>query len=528
MPDSDTRLAVPAATLLVAFLGWTQAPPAHAQAPGGAHPVVEELPLPDGAPFVPGQILVRYADEAGAAMEILPEGSRVEPTSGGEILLQLAVPEGIDAAPRFSGPDGADDAASELAALTLSEARRLDALPTVEYAIPNYLMFPHVTTPNDPLYPRQWHYRESSGHPGGIDLPNEWNTSVGDSGVVVAVLDTGILPSHPEIVDSTHVVDGYDMISDAWRANDGDGRDADPTDAGDATAPGECGPRARRNSWHGTHVSGTVGVGTTDDGAGMAGVVWKARVQAVRVLGRCGGTLADIADAIRWAAGMSVPGVPDNQTPADVINMSLGGRGACSPVYQRAIDDAVARGTVVVVSAGNSASDASGYRPASCRRVISVAASDGRGHLARYSNFGSDVTLMAPGGDVRRDDDGDGFKDGVLSMVHPSDGTYAYYNGTSMAAPHVAGVAALFLAREPNLTPAELETKLTQHVRARDASHGCGGDRCGAGLLTLAAASPPPPASALPLPGFLVGASAALLLARAGSTWRRPRSRSSA
>ena len=204
-------------------------------------------------------------------------------------------------------------------------------------------------------------------------------------------------------------------------------------------------------------------------------------VVPVRVLGECGGTIADINDAIRWAAGLPVPGVPANPDPARVINMSLGGGGACSasPSTQSAINDAVAAGATVVVAAGNSAADAADFMPASCNNVITVAASDYRGQLVtRYSNFGTTVDIMAPGGDVQRDDDGDGNPDGVLSMVN---GGYAFYNGTSMAAPHVSGVAALFLAADPSLTPAQVLATIQDNALPRSAVE-CP-EPCGKGLL---------------------------------------------
>jgi serine protease len=206
-------------------------------------------------------------------------------------------------------------------------------------------------------------------------------------------------------------------------------------------------------------------------------------VQPVRVLGKCGGSTADINDAIRWAAGLSIPGVPANPSRARVISMSLGTPPgtpcSSSPSTQAAINDAVAAGAVVVVAAGNDATDASQVLPASCNNVITVAASDARGRLVtRYSNFGSTVEIMAPGGDVDRDDNGDGQPDGVLSMVQ---GGYAYYNGTSMATPHVAGVAALWLAATPNLTPAQLLAELQARALPRSSAE-CP-QPCGAGLL---------------------------------------------
>jgi serine protease len=375
----------------------------------------------------------------------------------------------------------------------------------VEYAQPNYILRIADRTPNDPRYPEQWHYfNNGTGAgmvPGGINLPKAWDASTGSNAVVVAVIDTGILPNHPDIQGSPNLVAGYDMISDPSIANDGGGRDSDPTDPGDAAAAGECypGSPALPDSWHGTHVAGTIGVGATNNGIGVAGINWNVKVQAVRVLGKCGGTTLDINDGIRWAAGLSVPGVPNNTTPAKVINMSLGtppgSPCSLSPSTQAAINDAVAMGATVVVAAGNDATDASQVFPASCNNVITVAASDLRGYLAtRYSNYGATVEIMAPGGDVRRDDNADGHPDGILSMVHPSAGTYAYYNGTSMAAPHVAGVAALLLAQQPGLTPNQVLARLQADALPRTAAQ-CP-QPCGAGLLsavTPGAAPPPPP-----------------------------------
>src|SRR5690606_28061580 len=188
-----------------------------------------------------------------------------------------------------------------------------------------------------------------------------------------------------------------------------------------------------------------------------------------------------INDAIRWAAGLPVPGVPNNQHPARVINMSLGAPVACTqaPSLQAAINDAVAAGTVGEVAAGNEAIDVAATLPGGCDNVIAVAASDARGHLVtRYSNFGARVDILAPGGDLARNDNGDQYADGVLSTV---DGGYALFNGTSMAAPHAAGVAALMLAADPTLTPAEIEARIKANAIPRDSTQ-CP-KPCGAGLL---------------------------------------------
>ena len=446
--------------------------------------------------FVPGEVIVRMKPAIrirGAELKAKGLEEKEKVTSGGEIIY------------RITPSVRAAMSKAKLQDRTLQLVREFAARPDVEYAQLNYILRISDRTPNDPRYPEQWHYFSNGTgpgqSPGGINLPKAWDVSTGSNAIVVAVIDTGILPNHPDIQGSPNLVAGYDMISDAIIGNDGGGRDSDPTDPGDAAAAGECypGSPALPDSWHGTHVAGTIGVGNTNNGIGVAGINWNVKLQAVRVLGKCGGTTADINDGIRWAAGLSVPGVPSNSTPAKVINMSLGtppgNPCSLSPSTQSAINDAVAMGATVVVAAGNDATDASQVFPASCNNVITVAASDFRGHLAaRYSNFGATVEIMAPGGDVRRDDNGDGRPDGVLSMVHPNAGTYAYYNGTSMAAPHVAGVAALVLAQQPSLLPSQVLAKLQGNALPRTAAQ-CP-QPCGAGLLSaVAPGTPPPPPS---------------------------------
>lgn len=446
----------------------------------------------DETAFVPGEVIVKMKPGIDADMNLdsafSPFGGmeEMQRTSGNEIIFKIP-----QAAMGALASDNDQDP-------TLAAVKELNDRDDVEYAQPNYIKY-ITRTPNDTHYPKQWHYFQngngSGESPGGINLPRAWDNSVGSSNVVVAVIDTGELPNHQDISGSPNRIAGFDMITNTFRANDGGGRDNDPTDPGDAVAAGDCGPGrpARDNSWHGTHVAGTVGIGNTDNNLGVAGVNWNVSVQSVRVLGRCGGTTVDINDAIRWAAGLSVPGVPNNTTPARVINMSLGGRpgNPCSgdPATQAAINDAVNAGTVVVVAAGNDAVDASSVTPASCNNVITVAASDFRGHLVqRYSNFGNTIEIMAPGGDVQRDDNGDGFSDGVLSMVQ---GGYAFSNGTSMASPHVAGVAALHIAQNPNMTPGQVLGRLQNDATPRNSTQ-CP-NPCGAGLLSAFKGSPPKP-----------------------------------
>ena len=444
--------------------------------------VAQSLERVRPARAVPGEIIVKFRESEGPTPRLLPEtatplglSTAAVPTSGGELIYRLNIGVLLQA--------GSPNAVAERVARAVAQLNTRD---DVEYAQPNWIVYPSAT-PTDPGYASQWHYwMNGTGpgqSPGGINLPTAWDTTQGSPSVVVAVIDTGILPAHPDIAGSPNLAAGFDMISNAFTANDGGGRDADPSDPGDAVAAGECGAGepAEPSSWHGSHVAGTIGVGHSNNAVGVAGVNWHTRVQSVRVLGKCGGSIADINDAIRWAAGLPVPGVPTNPTPARVINMSLGADVPCtsSPATQAAINDAIGAGVTVVVAAGNSAMDASGSMPASCIGPITVAASDARGFLVtRYSNFGPRIDIMAPGGDVRRDDNGDGDPDGVLSTVQ---GGYAYYNGTSMAAPHVAGVAALLLSHEPAQTPAGVLARLQAAAMPRDATQ-CPRP-CGAGLL---------------------------------------------
>ncbi|WP_171966901.1 S8 family serine peptidase [Stenotrophomonas bentonitica] len=327
--------------------------------------------------------------------------------------------------------------------------------------------------PNDQYYAQyQWHLHSATG---GVNAPAAWDVAQGE-GVVVAVLDTGILPQHPDFAAGT-LLEGYDFISDAETSRrPTDERVPGALDYGDwVENDNECyaGSLAEDSSWHGTHVSGTVAEATNNT-IGMAGLAYKAKVLPVRVLGKCGGYLSDIADAITWASGGTVVGVPANPNPAEVINMSLGGGGACDPAYQDAINGAVSRGTTVVVAAGNQASNASGYRPASCANVISVGATRITGGIASYSNFGAVVDLSGPGGGGGVDGNPGGYvwQAGYNGLTTPTSGAYSYMGmgGTSMASPHVAAVAALVQgalasAGKDPLTPAQLETLLKQSAR---------------------------------------------------------------
>uniref|UniRef100_UPI002148B9D5 S8 family serine peptidase n=1 Tax=Endozoicomonas sp. ONNA2 TaxID=2828741 RepID=UPI002148B9D5 len=300
------------------------------------------------------------------------------------------------------------------------------------------------------------------------------------------------ITDHQEI--NERLVAGYDFVSDPWMANDGDGWDNNPRDPGDALQPGAFGTsfgdpvpaNARKSSWHGTHVAGTIAANTNDN-IGVSGVTWLSGVQTLRALGRCGGYTSDIASAMRWGAGLKVYGLPINPNPVNVLNLSLGGQSLwCPQTYQDAIDEVVAAGVTVVVAAGNEQQDVAMSTPANCNNVIVVGAINRTGNRSWYSNYGTDIDIMAPGGETHFQGNG------ILSLYNsglrgPTNGSYSELQGTSMAAPHITGLIDLSYAVNPMLPPAERERLLKETARpfARDSD--CSTFRCGAGIADAAA-----------------------------------------
>jgi len=363
--------------------------------------------------------------------------------------------------------------------------------PAVEYAEPDRMMHA-LLTPNDPDYNQQWHYFETTA---GINAPGAWDKATG-TGVVVGIVDTGYRP-HADL--SGQILQGYDFISDTFVSNDGDGRDSDASDPGDWMNAGECGggepTQFEGSSWHGTHVAGTIAA-KTNNSTGVAGIAFNAKIVPARVLGKCGGYTSDIADAIIWVSGGSVSGVPANANPVKVINISLGGIGSCDTTTQNAINSARSRGANVIVAAGNENHDASQDTPANCSGVVTVASVNRSGGRSYFSNFGSSVEVAAPGGDMRSS-----ASNGILSTLNtgtttPGSDTYAFYQGTSMATPHVVGVVALMLSAKPTLTPDQVLSILQSTARPFPAT--C--SQCGSGIVDALAAvnaaiggTPPPP-----------------------------------
>ncbi len=398
---------------------------------------VERLATEVSAPFVPGEVLVR-ARASGDVARLAQSRSariaqRIPETSD---VLALELPAGLDA--------------QEAARTTLAAIAAFEVSDEVEWAEPNRIRYAlgGVTEPNDNFYSLQkWHYDL-------IRMPDAWSITQGSSNVIVAVLDTGIR-AHPDL-DGNDAGTGFDFISSSSNAGDGTGIDNDPTDPGDGTG-------LTPSSFHGTHVAGTVGA-VGNNSIGVTGVNWDVSLMHLRVLGLQGGTDADIAQAVRYAAGLSNSSGTLPPSRAHIINLSLGGPGQTSTM-QSAVTAARNAGVVIFAAAGNNNSSQS-FFPASYAGVVSVSAVDRNAQKAPYSNFGPNVDIAAPGGNTSVDLDSDGYVDGVLStLVNENTGfspNFVFYQGTSMACPHVAGVAALMIAAAApsTLTPAQIESIL--------------------------------------------------------------------
>ena len=378
-------------------------------------------------------------------------------------------------------------------AVPLREARaialRLSASADVEYVEPDRRLFPKLI-PNDTRFSQQTYLGNAANQ---IAAVGAWDTTTGNANTIVAVLDTGYRP-HVDLSD--RILPGYDFIADIPTANDGDGRDPDASDPGDWVTQADIdgpfrgqGCTRENSSWHGTNVASVIAA-NSNNGSYITGINWSARVLPVRVLGKCGGYTSDIADAMVWAAGGNVPGVPANPYPAQILNLSLGGDGGCSATTQAAINTALAHGITraIVVVAGNESTDVANTDPGSCDGVITVAATSLLGNRASYSNFGSKVTISAPGGDPDAvANDWIWVLDNTGLTVPLADSS-AQIAGTSFSAPMVAGVVSLMLAVAPNLSAAQIRAVLTSTAHAFPAGSSCSTSTCGAGIVNAQAA----------------------------------------
>jgi serine protease len=365
-------------------------------------------------------------------------------------------------------------------------AEHLGRDPEVEYAEPDRRRVRRTLVPNDALVATggpqgpgvgQWYLKTPAGEVvSSIDAVRAWDTTIGSAAVIVAVLDTGVRLNHPDLAGK--LVGGYDLVSDARIANDGNGRDNDPNDPGDWLTQAEInadptfwdGCEVSSSSWHGTQVSGLIGA-ATGNSAGMAGSGWNVRVMPVRVLGKCFGFTSDIVAGMRWAAGIAVAGLPANPNPAQVLNLSLGSAGACSNAERDAVAEINARGAVVVAAAGNSAGLAAGS-PANCPGAIGVAGLRHVGTKVGFSDVGPELSIAAPAGNcvnlsgaclyplLTTSNSG---SQGPGSNIYSD--SFNISVGTSFASPLVAGTAALMFSAEPALTPTGLRNALMASAR---------------------------------------------------------------
>ena len=381
-------------------------------------------------------------------------------------------------------------------------ALRLAASADVEFAEVDHRRHALQTAPVSDIFAAEQHYLRND--PTAISAFSAWDVTHGSSSVVVAVVDSGY---RPHAAMAGRFLPGYDMVSDPLVANDGDGRDADATDPGDWISASDAagyfdGCDVTSSEWHGTGVAGIIGA-NTNDGIWTAGIDWNARLLPVRVLGKCGGRDSDVADGIAWAAGLEVPGVPPNPTPAQVINVSLGGSSACPAIYRGLAAAAFARGVTraIVAAAGNEAQDVANDAPASCPGFLAIASTTGvGGKLAAFSNFGAGITLSAPGGSTnfRTPADSVIFLSNTGTTIPVAD-TITNVGGTSVSAPMVSGTISLMLAVAPWLTPDQVRSILVDTAKPFPLTSDCTTDRCGAGILDAGAAvraaavAPPPP-----------------------------------
>jgi len=436
---------------------------------------------PTQSSLVPGEVIVRFRGsipDSESLSQILGKYQDVGLQNAGQVY-----PSGPYLLRTDAYKDGSISRSTALER-TAAVIARLNTESSVEYAEPNYIAHSKMV-PNDPAFSLslQWDLRM-------MNLPTAWEFTTGSDTVIVAVIDTGIRFGHPDL-DPNILTTGYDFVSDASLAGDGNGVDPDPTDT-----------QSPISTFHGTHVAGTIAA-VGNNGLGIAGVAWNVKVMPVRVLDLLGqGSVVDIINGLRYAAGLpnSSGKVPPQH--AHVINMSLGSAGQCSQAYQEAITAVRNAGATIVVAAGNDGDSGNPVeQPASCQGVIAVGAVNSFAERAYYSGFQPYVFITAPGGDTS-----DVILGGILStysLSRTNDALYRFNQGTSMAAPHVAGTIALMLSAKSSLTPSEIENILASTPvdigpPGRDPEYGFG--LIDAGRAVAAAKGVPTPSVPAPYP----------------------------
>lgn len=476
-----------------------------------AHAVAEE-----------GRVIVKYK----ATSSILKQALSLDRAASLSTRLGLSVRSGQRIAERAEVVM-ASGISSEALAAKLADAS------DVEYAVPDRLRAIRAV-PNDALFSGQWYLQ--SAQVAALRATEAWDQTTGASDVVIAVVDTGVRLDHPDL--SAKILPGYDFISDAANAGDGDGRDADASDPGDYVSAADLSDTALQavcgsglvqssSSWHGTRVAGIAAASANNSGIGIAGTSWGAKILPVRVLGKCGGYDSDIIAGMRWAAGLSVPGVATNPNVAKIINLSLGGTGTCSAAYADAVAQLAAVGALVVASAGNESGPVD--TPANCAGVLAVGGVRHVGTKVGYSSLGSEVSVSAPAGNCINSSAPCLYSiDSTTNLGTTTPGANSYtdqtnYNvGTSFSAPQAAGVAALMRSVNPALSPADILTRIKASARAfpvdsslptcpsvdSNGQCNCTTTTCGAGLLDApgaVTAALAPAVAISPLDSLIVG-----------------------
>jgi len=516
---------------------------------GGASAVTGTAVRPDQQPDF-ARVIVRFKAQADA-VKARPLATRVTASEARDVAQVRGTTLGLRHAASLHARLSLDSRTHVYTASGMSSAelaRRLAQDTEVE-SVEVDRWWRHFSVPNDPLYATaasagvtagQWYLKAPDATVvSSINAPAAWDRATG-TGVVVAVLDTGVRFDHPDL--SGQFVGGYDLVgynqggtatsTQIAAANDGNGADSDASDPGDWVSQADIDSGALgstcteddiqggTSSWHGTRVSGLIAA-LTNNGQGMAGLAYNAKILPVRVLGKCGGWASDIAAGMRWAAGVDVPGLPTNPNKAKVINLSLGGDGSCGSTYQDAINAAYNAGATVVVAAGNGVENDDPTKeggiavgtPANCNNVIAVAGLRHVGTKVGFSNLGPQVTISAPGGNCVNTTAGSTCLYPILSTSNAGtttpvagSGAFNYIGtGTSFSTPLVSATIALMLSSNPALTPAQIKAALQSSARAFPTASGvaqcvagnsaqpqlecnCTTSTCGAGMLDANAA----------------------------------------
>ena len=438
-----------------------------------------------------GRLIVKYrsAEKTGQS----PRGSKkfnrkiLRDNHKMELSRQLSETSELLVARNFESNDGdlkqpglleRHSANSELRAM----AHTLSAQSEIEYASVEYRRYP-LLEPLDPLYQGNLRLGDQSYlYEGDYSLhaPGAWDLTTGSSDSVIAIVDTGVLPDHPDIQSRSVTGLGYDFVSadnpnDYSSANDGDGRDPNPMDPGDPC-------NGSSSSWHGTSVS-SAAAANSNNSEGIAGIDWNARLLHARALGICGGTDADIIDAIRWSAGLPVVGIPDNPNPANVVNLSLGGATECTRAWQDVIDELTALNIIFVMAAGNEARNALRTSPANCANVITVGSSTPDGDVDEgFSNFGIKVTTATGGRNILV------ASNRGFDAADPEGDFYRNETGTSFSAAMVSGAISLMHSLNPDLGPEEVRAILQESSTPYAPDTNCDLIYCGGGIMNLSRA----------------------------------------